>query len=83
MSVWPHSEGRCQPSESRNSDGGGGLKGAGGCGASGCCSVRAPLVETAFQMPDAEARAVGAEHAPRAAPVVMLTLRRGREDKNF
>lgn len=41
------------------------------------------MVETAFQMPDAEARAVGAEHEPRAAPVVMLILRRGREDKNF
>lgn len=35
MSVWPHSEGRCQPSESRNGDGGRCLRKAGRSGASG------------------------------------------------
>lgn len=42
MSVWPHSAGRCQPSENRNSDGGRGLKEAVGVGQVGAAQCKHP-----------------------------------------
>lgn len=52
MSVWPHSEGRCQPSESRNGDDGRGLEEAGRSGASGHCSEQTSWWRWLSRYPD-------------------------------